>query len=158
MSYWKTLTLTNLRVYFPVKVGGNLSTNLSSSFFTSSLINPYDSDSDTLTISQSSQKPGIYYTDLDSNFLITNGVGMYGLSIGIHKPVPNRIDDEVLFSIEVTEGDLSTLVSQVGDLYQIHGLDINNPLTVNTNSRTAGDISQIIDFDSGSNETTVTRI
>ena len=158
MSYWKTLTTTDLRVYFRVTSGGNLVSGLSPLIFSSTLINPDDSDSSISTITESTQKPGIYYTVLDSLFLVLNGVGMYGLSIGIHKPAPNRIDDEVLFPIEVTEGDLSTLTTQVGELHKIHGLDITSPLTVNLTERFAGSVTQSINYDSGSQETIVTRI
>jgi hypothetical protein len=150
MSYWKTLTSTNLRVYFPVKVGGNLSINLSPSLFTVVLINPGDTSSSISTVEQSTQKPGIYYTDIDSNFLISNGIGMYGLSIGVHKNPPNRIDDEVLFSIEVTEGDIAQIVSIVNqtlektdELWKLHGLDPNNELTVDQNGRSVDDIEQV---------------
>ena len=158
MSYWKTIITDNLRVYFPVKSGGNLVSSLSSSFFTSSIINPTDNNSLTTSVSQSTQKSGIYYTDITSSFFINNGVGMYGLSVGVHKPAPNRIDDETLFSIEVTEGDLSTLISQTNELHLIHGLNPLYPLTVNTAERTSENITQSINYDSGSNETIVTRI
>jgi len=149
MGYWKTLTTTNLRVYFPVKVGGNLVPGLDSILFTSVLINPNDDDSDTSIVLESTQKPGIYYTDLDSNFLVGNGIGMYGLSIGIHKPAPNRIDDEVLFPIDVTSGDLSTLISltsetneKTDELWRVHGLDITKPMTVNKSGREVSGITQ----------------
>jgi len=158
MGFWKTIISNNLRVYFPVKSGGNLVPSLSPAIFTSSIINPTDSNSLTTPVSQSTQKPGIYYTDITSSFFINNGVGMYGLSVGVHKPTPNRIDDEVLFSIEVTEGDLSTLISQTNELHLIHGLNPLSPLTVNTTERIAGPVSQSINYDSGSNETIVTRI
>jgi hypothetical protein len=150
MSYWKTLTTTNLRVYFPVKLGGNLVPGLSPLLFTVVLINPDDSDSSISVVGESSQRPGIYYIDIDSTFLITNGIGMYGLSIGIHKLPPQRIDDEVLFSIEVTDGDIAQIVSIVNqnlektdELWKLHGLDPDNELTVDQNGRSVDDIEQV---------------
>jgi len=141
-TFWKTLTTTNLRVYFKISSGGSLVPNLTSNLFSVLLINPTDTSSSGSTVQQSSQLPGIYYTDLDSSFLVNNGVGMYGLSIGIHKPNPKPIDDEVLFSIEVTEGDLQTLNSKLTELWQIHGLDLNNPMTVSKTGRIVDDIEQ----------------
>lgn len=150
MNFWKTLTDTNLRVYFPVKVSGNLFSGLTSSVFNVTLINPSDSSSSISIVNESTQKPGIYYTDIDSVFLINNGVGMYGLSIGVHKNPPNRIDDEVLFSIEVTDGDISeifTVTSQIlektDELWRLHGLDPDNELTVDQDGRSVGDIEQV---------------
>lgn len=141
-TFWKTLTTTDLRVYFRVVSGGNLVTGLSPNVFTALLINPTDTSSSGSTVTQSTQKPGVYYTDLDSSFLINNGVGMYGLSIGIHKPSPNRIDDEVLFSIEVTDGDLAVLNTKLNELWQIHGLDESNPMTVSKTGRLVDTIDQ----------------
>jgi hypothetical protein len=158
MSYWKTIITDNLRVYFPVKSGGSLVTGLNQLIFTSILINPEDSASFTGTVLESTQRPGIYYTDIDSTFLITHGSGMYGLSLGVHKPAPQKLDDEVLFSIDVTEGDLESISNKITELHRIHGLELDSPLTVNQNERTAGSIVQTITYDNDSKETIVTRI
>lgn len=158
MGFWKTIISNNLRIYFPVTSGGNLVPSLPGTVFTSILINPDDTASLITSVTQSTQRPGIYYTDITSSFITTHGTGMYGLSLGIHKPAPNRIDDEVLFSVEVTDGDLSTLTTQMGELHKIHGLDDTAPLTVNLTERTAGNITQSINYDNNSQETIVTRI
>lgn len=143
MSFWKTLTTNSLRVYFPVKLGGSLFPNLSPNLFTALLINPDDTDSSSSAVVESLQRPGIYYTDIDSQFLIDNGIGMYGLSIGIHKGPPNRIDDEVLFSIEVTDYDISQLNVKLNDLWQLHGLDPDSEVTVDQAGRTVANIEQV---------------
>jgi hypothetical protein len=150
MGLWKTITSNSLRVYFKVVSGGNLVVNLDVNFFDVIIINPNDTDSFFLDVYQSSQLSGVYYTDVDMQFLLDNGAGMYGLSIGIHKPPPNRIDDEVLYPIEVTEGDLTEILNivnatneNVDELWKLHGLDPDNELTVDQNGRSVDDITQV---------------
>lgn len=155
MSYWKSISNSNLRVYFKVTDKGFLVEGLTSDLFDTLLINPLDSASSATIVNESSQRPGIYYTDLDSVFLVNNGIGMYGLSISLHKPEPNRLDDEALFPIEVSQNDINFLSTKIDDLHKIHGLNENHPVTVGKTLRDVADINQT--FTQDGNNIIVTR-
>jgi hypothetical protein len=65
----------------------------------------------------------------------------------------------VTASLEPTqEAVLYDIQAKLEELWRIHGLDISSPLTVNLNERIAGPITQSINYNSGSQETVVTRI
>jgi len=111
MALWKARVSTGVRVYFKVVRNGALVSGLATGLFTVVLINPADTASTTLAVTGSTQQGGVYYVDVPSGFLTTNGAGHYGLSIGVHKPNPQPIDDEILESVEVTARDLDDLAT-----------------------------------------------
>jgi len=104
MAIWKAKVADGVRCYFKVVRSGLLVTGIPSgqfSQFSCRLINPADTANQTLTVNQSTQQPGVYYVDIPSGFLTTHGSGHYGLSLGVHKPAPQPVDDESLASLEV---------------------------------------------------------
>jgi hypothetical protein len=114
MAIWKARTSTGVRTYFAVVRGGALRTGLVAGDFAVTLIDPDDSASTTLTVTESAQLAGIYYIDIPSAFLTTNGVGHYGLRIGIHAAAPAQ-DDEELESVEVNTSDIDFIAGDVWD-------------------------------------------
>jgi len=58
----------------------------------------------------------------------------------------------------ITAAPDPTLSTKVDELHIIHGLNDSKSLTVNLTERTAGEVTQSINYNSGSNETIVTRI
>lgn len=101
MAIWKAKVADGVRCYFKVVRSGILVTGIPSGQFSCLLINPADTANQALTVNQSVQQPGVYYVDIPSAFLTTHGSGHYGLSLGVHKPAPQPIDDESLASLEV---------------------------------------------------------
>lgn len=67
----------------------------------------------------------------------------------------NAASFENITVVAVPDPNLQT---KVDELHKIHGLDDASPLTVNLTERVAGAITQSINYDSGSQETIVTRI
>lgn len=55
----------------------------------------------------------------------------------------------------ISGATLDAIENKIKELWQLHGLDIDNPLTVSTGSRTVDDINQVIETDG--NETIVIR-
>ena len=113
MAIWKARTANGVRAYFKVVRTGILSTGLATGLFNALLINPQDTANQALTVAESTQQAGVYYVDIPGAFLTTHGAGHYGLSIGIHKPNPQKIDDEILMALEVTDQDLDDLASTI---------------------------------------------
>jgi len=114
MASWKARTSTGVRVYFKVVYGGALATGIDPGDFTAVLIEPGDSDNAALTVAESTQQSGIYYTDIPSAFLTTYGTGHYGISVGVHSGGPPPVvDDEVLIPLEVNVTDLDFLATGV---------------------------------------------
>jgi len=112
MALWKARTANGVRAYFKVVKSGALSTGLGAGVFTCLLINPQDSANQALTVTESTQQAGVYYVDIPSAFITTHAAGHYGLSLGVHSVGP-KIDDEVLYSLEVTDQDLDDLASTI---------------------------------------------
>lgn len=113
MAIWKAIIASGVRIYFQVVDStGNLFTGLPSTDFTVVFINPADSASTTLTVTESTQKAGVYYVDVPSAFLTTHGSGQYGLSIEVNHtpPPPPALDAASLFSVEVNQEDIDNLI------------------------------------------------
>lgn len=82
-----------------------------------------------------------------------NTSGSYIVRINYQQPV-----QAITVSTGGGSGGLTAAQAlQLLELWTIHGLDISNSMTVNQTSRTAGTITQTINYNSGSNQTTVTR-
>lgn len=74
--------------------------------------------------------------------------------------IQNLLQSPITASLETTQAtQLSTIESRLNEIWQLHGLDSGNPLTVTQTSRTFGDVDQaIITTGSGSSqETTILR-
>jgi hypothetical protein len=110
MAIWKARIANGVRAYFAVSSSGVLRTGLSSGVFTVRVINPTDTAFTSPTVSQSTQRSGIYYFDISSAFLTTHGAGHYGVSVGVHATGP-KLDDEMLESLEVNTRDIDDLAT-----------------------------------------------
>jgi hypothetical protein len=157
-SRWKEWVLTSDNSKYVQafrSVGGDPLTetsNLGSTYFLTNgwLLQPFTS-SYNLTVNgnlYAEYLSGSVYVPQDP---ISQPSGSYKILVKMN--VSNLIDT-VLVESTLTEA----LTTKIVELWKIHGLDIANPLTVNQTSRTAGDIDQTINYNSGSNETVVTRI
>ena len=109
MAIWRTVTTAGIEVKFVVQRLGTLSTGLPAGNLTITVVDPDDSASTSPTVSQTTQLPGMYKFTIPALFLTTNGVGHYGIRIGVHKPAPAPIDDETLVSLEVTQYDIDVV-------------------------------------------------
>ena len=105
MAIWKARVAAGVRCYFKVVRQGSLVTGIPAGQFNCLLINPIDTANTALTVTQSTQQAGVYYVDIPSGFLTTHGAGHYGLSLSVHKPAPQPVDDESLVSLEVVVND-----------------------------------------------------
>lgn len=81
---WFTRQDQGVRVWFQaVRSTGQLRAGLVSGDFTAMVIDPDDSASVTIPVSESVQRPGNYFFDVPSAFLLLNGLGDYNVSIEI---------------------------------------------------------------------------
>lgn len=84
MSMYFTRLDKSFRVWFQaVTAAGQLRTGLSGSTFNVNVVSAQDAASITSYVSESIQKPGLYYFDVPATFISANGVGDYGISIQI---------------------------------------------------------------------------
>ncbi len=80
---WFTRTADGFRGWLPVEQSnGSLRTGLAAGDFVATIVNPADSSTSILTVAQST-KTGLYRFDVPSAFLVTNGVGEYGVVVEI---------------------------------------------------------------------------
>lgn len=112
MAIWKAKTASGVRAYFKVVSAGSLVAGLGAGAFNALLLNPGDTANQSLAVAQSAQQAGVYYVDIPSAFLTTHGAGAYGLSLGVHSVLP-AVNDEVLYSLEVTVRDLDDIPTAV---------------------------------------------
>jgi len=109
MALWKARTVNGVRVYFSVvDNAGFLIPGIAPASFTSLLITPNDAASLAMAVVPSAQRGGVYYCDVPAVFITANGVGAYGLSLGVHSALP-AINDETLLEVEVTVNDYDQL-------------------------------------------------
>lgn len=131
MALWRSISTSGIEIKFLVKRNGVLVTGITSGSFNITVVDPDDSASTALTVSQTTQLPGMYKFTIPSLFFTTNGVGHYGIRIGIHKPSPASVDDEILESLEINQNDIDMVATSIG--------------TVNTNvNAVAVDINLLI--------------
>ncbi len=109
MAIWKALTTAGVRVFFGAAQNGVLRTGLLASDFTALLLEPGDTASTAITISESTQKPGLYYGDLPSSFLADHGSGQYGFLVGINATGPT-LNAQELYSIEVNQQAINNVI------------------------------------------------
>ena len=81
---WFTKTADGYRGWFVVtQSNGSLRAGLVAGDFTATVINPADSTSLAPAVAQSATKSGLYFFDVTSGFITTNGVGEYGIVIEV---------------------------------------------------------------------------
>ena len=73
------------RGWFPVEQNnGTLRIDLAAGDFVVTIVDPDDDAVTTVAVTQSTQKSGMYYFDVLSGFITTNGIGEYGVVIEIN--------------------------------------------------------------------------
>lgn len=132
---WFTRVSSSFRVWFPVKnSGGTLQTNLSPTVFTATVINPSDTATTIIPVSQSSAKSGIYTFLVSSSFFQTHGIGDYTVVIEINSLIPAIVDargdvlqiTQNLFDDLAVSGSQMTLTS--GTIDSIVNANWNEPI------------------------------
>ena len=79
-----TRTASGFRVwFFAVRGNGLLRSGLVAGDFVATVVDSTDAASAIYVVSESTQKPAMYYFDIPSSFLLTNGVGEYAVGIQI---------------------------------------------------------------------------
>lgn len=104
-----------VRVSFSVSISaGVLRTGLVSGNFTATVVSPADDASALYPVSESTQKPGLYFFDVPAAFFITNGVGDYSTVIEVAASTP-KLNAVASTMISVSEQDLNSLAAAVWD-------------------------------------------
>ena len=96
------------RCWFTVSKNGILRAALTSGVFTAVVVNPADSTSATYTVSESTQKPGLYLFDVPTGFLVANGAGEYAVTVEVAAVAP-RLDAVASGILIVSLNDLDSL-------------------------------------------------
>jgi hypothetical protein len=103
-----TKQAASFRAWFAVSRGGTLRTGLASGVFTATFVDLDDSATATYTVNESAQKPGLYYFDIPSSFLVTNGVGEYVAVVEVNASGP-ALKAVASGTLQVTEEDITGL-------------------------------------------------
>lgn len=81
---WFTKQADGFRGWLPVEQNnGTLRTGLAAGDFVVTIVDPDDDASAVVAASESSEKSGLYFFDITSGFITTNGVGEYGIVVEI---------------------------------------------------------------------------
>lgn len=75
------------RVWFTVSQSGSIRSGIAADV-TATVVDPDDSASTTPAVSESLQKPGLYYFDIANTFFDTNGLGDYALVVEANANAP----------------------------------------------------------------------
>jgi len=94
------------RVYFRIERNGQLATGIAPADITATIVNPADGASSTPAVTESTQKPGLYYFDLLAAFL--TAVSEYGVVIEVSSLGPN-VRTTFDFPVNVTQEDIDTV-------------------------------------------------
>jgi len=106
VAIWQAKTADGARIYWKVVIAGQLKAGLEPGDFTALVIAPDDSDSLSVSVAESTQQAGVYYADVASAFLKSNGNGIYGFSVGVHT---DEVDSEVLHSLLISDYDITDI-------------------------------------------------
>lgn len=105
-----TKTATSYRGWVAVvRSTGALRTGAVAGDFTVTIVDPADSTSTTTSVTESTQKPGLYYFDVSSVFLTANGVGSYGITVEVDITTSPKVTDSLGAILKVTSQDLDDL-------------------------------------------------
>ena len=109
---WFTRQADGYRAWFVLASSkGALITGAVGGDFTVTVVDPPDSTSSTLTVSESTQKSGLYTFLIPSAFITTNGIGSYGVVIEVAKTTSVKIDDVLSANLKVSAEDFDSIVA-----------------------------------------------
>jgi hypothetical protein len=109
-----TRTNDTFRGWFHVqRSNGTLREDIVSSSFIGLVVNSADTAQAELEVTQSVQKPGLYRFDIPSSFLVTHGVGEYGISIEVDEDEPPRVMATLSKVLRVHVNDFDNLTVDV---------------------------------------------
>ena len=109
-----TKTSDTFRGWFQlVRSSGDLRVNSLSSSFTAVVVNENDTASISPVVTQSQQKPGLYYFDITSSFFATHGVGSYGISIEVNETSSPIIKSAFSEVIKLSQNDFDSITAVV---------------------------------------------
>jgi hypothetical protein len=109
---WFTKQSDGFRCWFAVKnSAGSLRSDLPSSSFVATVINPLDTSGSTFPVTQSS-KQGLYRFDVPSYFLMSGGFGEYAALVEVNALAPN-FKDAFTNVLRVTQDDFDSLSASI---------------------------------------------
>jgi hypothetical protein len=110
MSIWFSRTDTGFRGWFQaVRSTGELRTGATFNEFTFVVVSPDDSGSQEFFVSESQQKSGLYFADIQGSYLVTSGAGDYGVSVEINIGIPSSVTSAFSSILHVTQEDWDSL-------------------------------------------------
>jgi hypothetical protein len=102
--------------------------------FAATIINATDTATATPAVAESSQKPGLYFLDIPSSFLLEHGPGHYSIVIEVDSTAgPSGPPDVVAVLgnlVAVFDEDFDSLMVPVDELHKLRGLDPDNELFI----------------------------
>jgi hypothetical protein len=135
--YWGVVG-SSLRVWFGVVASdGTPRTGLTSDKFTITTVAPDDSASVSATVSESTQRPGLYYFDIPGSFFTTYGPDTYSAYIQVSDSAP-LLNASGTKPIKVTQEDIDTLGTNS---------ELLRKLATNRMEQTSGNPGQLVLFD-----------
>jgi len=106
---WFTATAEGMQGWLVLKgSSGVIKTGEPSGSFTCTVVNPQDTASTVLTITESSTKPGLYKFLVPTSFFTTHGVGVYAVVIQVVTAAP-IIRDVLSRPMRVSDFDFDTI-------------------------------------------------
>lgn len=110
MSMWFTRSALGFRGWLAaVRSTGQLRTGLVAGDFTATIVAPGDGAKTTMTVSESTQKAGVYKFDVPSAFLISNGSGEYVVVVEINSTSAPVVRDVQTSILRISSHDFDTI-------------------------------------------------
>ena len=132
-----------------VRTNGTLRTGLSNTDFDVNVVNNMDTTSIVPFVSESVQKSGLYYFDIPTYFLLSGGLGEYGVSIEIDATSPPKVTSASSEVLKINQDDFDSLSGSLPSVDTIvSGVWNATDQTFNT-SGTMGYLQNLIDDISG---------
>lgn len=106
---WFAKTASGFRGYLTLTDEfGHLVVGKESEYFIVTTVSPDDSGSDSAVVSESTQKPGLYFFDISVSFLLFHGAGNYGVVIEVDCP---EVVDAFSSVLTISQADFDSLQS-----------------------------------------------
>ena len=146
MSLYFTKDSTGFVGWFRVEQNsGTLRTGATSGSFVVTVVNPADSATSVPTVTESASKSGLYKFTIPSAFLITNGVGEYGIVIEVNITASPKVTSTLSNVLKVSLQEIDDLASQTSV----------NTLQTSVNTLAAAIIAADLTAASGSTSTVI---
>lgn len=121
---WFAKATDGFRGWFALSLDGVLRPGADAGDFTVTIITQDDDAQSNPTVSESTQKPGVYFFNVPSAFLVANGSGEYVCVVETAVPAPDEVISVFARVLSVSQEDIDSLAAGMAADIALLSLDV----------------------------------